>query len=68
MQSSGKNILLTRLYKEKQKRLVYSNLTTGLRTEMKIPALHEMTKIYNLWLNKDKDPTNGLDIIKKEEQ
>ncbi|CAB5712130.1 Uncharacterised protein [Providencia rettgeri] len=35
---------------------------------MKIPALHEMTKIYNLWLNKDKDPTNGLDIIKKEEQ
>ncbi len=35
---------------------------------MKIPALHEMTKIYNLWLNKDKDPTNGLDIFKKEEQ
>ncbi len=24
-----------------------------------------MTKIYNLWLNKDKDPTNGLDIIKR---
>lgn len=66
VQPSGKKVFYFRYYVNKGKKEKFIQI--GLWPEMKLATANEIAKTYSLWLSEGKDPTNELDILKKEEQ